>query len=65
MARNAFIKAGRNLVCEMCNYSKIVHICHINDISLFDESTPISKINSQDNLRALCPNHHWEFDNDK
>ena len=31
-------------------------------VSDFDDSALISEINSKDNLIALCPNHHWEYD---
>jgi len=40
-------------------------VCHIKAVSDFDENTPIVIINSIDNLMALCPNCHWEFDNNK
>lgn len=36
--------------------------CHIKAIKLSIKSTRISEINSLDNLIALCPNCHWEFD---
>ena len=32
-------------------------------VSEFYENTPIFEINSITNLIALCPNHHWEYDN--
>lgn len=47
----------------MCGYDKFVEIAHIKAVSEFDESALISDINSIDNLIALCPNHHWEYDN--
>lgn len=49
--------------CKICGYSKHVENCHVKAIQLFDESTPLSVINSENNLVLLCPNHHWEFDN--
>ena len=30
---------------------------------MFSEDTPVSVINTPDNLRWLCPNCHWELDN--
>ena len=33
-------------------------------MSSFNSDALISEINSIDNLIALCPTHHWEFDND-
>lgn len=53
---------GKNPKCFNCGYSKHVHICHKKPISDFDESTPVSVVNSKRNLVALCPNCHWEFD---
>lgn len=51
--------------CEVCGYSKHVEIAHIKSISSFDSNTLISVINDLSNLKALCPNCHWEFDNKK
>ena len=44
-------------------YDKHYEVCHIKAVSDFSEDTPITVINHIDNLVALCPNHHWEFDN--
>lgn len=49
--------------CERCGYDKHVEACHINPISSFPDDALIDDINSPDNLLALCPNCHWEFDN--
>ena len=49
-------------VCAHCGYDKHVEICHIKAIKDFDDSALISEINSKENLIALCPNCHWEFD---
>jgi len=49
-------------VCESCGYDKHVEICHIKAINSFDSSALISEVNADDNLVALCPNCHWEFD---
>jgi len=48
--------------CEVCEYSKHVETCHIKSIPDFSEDTLISVVNSLDNLLVLCPNCHWEFD---
>lgn len=61
-ARNIYIKANLPMQCKLCGYDKFVEICHIKAIHTFPENTPISIINSLDNLIALCPNCHWEFD---
>lgn len=45
-----------------CTYDKHVQVCHKRAISDFPLDTPLSVVNSLDNLIVLCPNHHWEFD---
>lgn len=50
-------------VCEVCSYSKHVEVAHIKPICDFPTSTFLSVINARSNLRLLCPNCHWEFDN--
>ncbi len=49
--------------CSNCHYNKHVEIAHIKAIGDFPQDTLISIINSVDNLKPLCPNCHWEFDN--
>lgn len=61
-ARSVLKQAHRN-TCEHCGYDKHVEACHIKAISSFPLSTRLSIVNSLDNLKALCPNCHWEFDN--
>lgn len=61
-ARTVLQLSNRN-VCENCGYSKHVECAHRKPISHFHEDTLLSEINHEDNLLALCPNCHWEFDN--
>jgi len=63
LARRIYRKSDKRQECCKCGYSLRVDICHIKAISSFNLKTKISVINSIDNLIALCPNHHWEFDN--
>jgi len=49
--------------CEICGYDKHVQVAHIKSVSSFPDSSTIREVNSRDNVRGLCPNHHWEFDN--
>lgn len=49
--------------CEVCGYDKHVEVAHIKAISEFDPQTKLSVVNDPSNLKALCPNCHWEFDN--
>ena len=61
-AYKAFIKAGKPLVCPVCDYDKHCDVCHKKPVSDFPNEALISEINDIENLMPLCPNHHWEFD---
>lgn len=50
--------------CKVCGYTKHVEVCHIKSVSEFTDDALIGEINDLNNLVYLCPNHHWEFDND-
>ncbi len=63
LARRIYTEAGKPLRCEVCSYSAHIEISHIQAISSFDKETLIREVNRLDNLIALCPTHHWEFDN--
>ena len=49
----------------ICNYDHHYEVCHIKPIKDFSLNSLIYEINNKDNLIHLCPNHHWEFDNNK
>lgn len=49
--------------CKNCGYDKHVEVAHIKAIADFPDNSLISEINAKDNLVYLCPNCHWEFDN--
>ncbi len=55
-------KLGIDSECKICGYNKHVEIAHLKSISSFSMDTLISKINSKDNIVALCRNCHWELD---
>lgn len=63
-ARKLYIISGRPLFCALCRYAVHVDICHVKDVRNYPDGTLYSVINSQENLIALCKNHHWEFDHD-
>ncbi len=48
--------------CEICGYDYHVEIAHIKPICEFSLDTMLSEINDLANLKALCPNCHWELD---
>lgn len=61
-ARQQYMRNGRPLRCHVCGYDKHVDICHIRALSDFPGDTLLTTANAPENLVALCPNHHWEFD---
>lgn len=60
LAENIYKASGKPYYCAKCGYSNHVEIAHIKAVS--DDSVTIAEINSINNLIALCPNHHWEYD---
>lgn len=62
-ARFVFDSNGKERKCAICGYDKHIEIAHIKSVASFDESATIGEINAIGNLIALCPNHHWEYDN--
>ena len=62
-ARLIFFKENMNPKCFICGYDKHVEVAHIKPVSEFDENATILEINDINNLIGLCPNHHWEYDN--
>ena len=47
---------------ENCGYDKHIEVCHRRSVASYPGDTPLSVVNSLDNLVGLCPNCHWEFD---
>ena len=48
--------------CKVCGYKVTIEIAHIKSVSSFSGDTLVNEINALDNLVALCPNHHTEYD---
>lgn len=61
-ANYLFINSDKEKKCKVCGYERHIEVCHIKPVSDFDGDTLITDINDLNNLVALCPNHHWEFD---
>ena len=61
-AKKIFNDSKKDKKCIVCGYDKHIDVAHVKGVSDFDGSVLISIINNQDNLVALCPNHHWEYD---
>lgn len=62
-AQRIFDRSKFPKICFLCGYSNHIEICHIKNVSDFSNDALIKEINDLSNLVALCPNHHWEFDN--
>lgn len=62
IAQTTYVEECGELKCAVCGYDKHVEIAHIHPVSGFDETVTVKEINRIDNLIALCPNHHWEYD---
>ena len=64
-ARMIYKNSNKEKYCIICQYKKTFEIAHIQSVSSFEDNVTISEINNIDNLIALCPNHHWEYDHKK
>ena len=62
LARAAYRKSSRPEACAVCGYAVHYEVCHIKAISEFIPTDFVADVNELNNLVALCPNHHWEFD---
>lgn len=63
IARKNYENSNKPKKCIVCGYDKHYEVAHIKSVSDFEDNTLISEINDINNLIALCPNHHWEYDN--
>lgn len=63
IAENNYKNSGKPYECIVCGYNKHIEIAHIKAVSDFNDDATIVEINDINNLVGLCPNHHWEFDN--
>src|ERR1035437_9546237 len=62
-ARTTYKNSDKPKKCSQCEYSLHYEVAHIKSVSDFSPDSTINEINHIDNLIALCPNHHWEYDN--
>ena len=51
------------LPCHACGYNKHVELAHIKPLRSFPPTATLGEVNSSLNVVQLCPNCHWEFDN--
>jgi hypothetical protein len=62
LARREYYASDKPKLCSRCGYSVHFEVCHIRSIKDFPNNTLVTVVNSLENLVALCPNCHWEFD---
>lgn len=62
LARKLYRQSNKPQACNVCGYDKHFEVCHKRPINDFSDDSYILEINDLENLVALCPNHHWEFD---
>lgn len=62
LARSMYLKSQKPQFCCECGYSKHFEVAHIKPLKAFPLTATLREVNSLDNLIALCPNCHWEFD---
>lgn len=62
-ATDTYKNSDKPKCCLVCGYSKTYEVAHIKGVADFNGNSLISEINDISNLIALCPNHHWEYDN--
>lgn len=62
-SRKVYRESNKPKHCINCGYSKTYQVSHIKGIASFDLQSTLNEVNSIDNLTALCPNCHWEYDN--
>lgn len=65
LARKIFRQSVSEPSCIICGYNAHVEVAHIKSVSSFSNNSTIGEINSTQNLVGLCPNHHWEYDNNR
>ena len=61
--QKVFENSSKDKCCKICGHTKHYEVAHIKAVADFDDNILVNEINSEDNLIALCPNHHWEYDN--
>lgn len=62
LARKIYENSDKPKRCQNCGYDKHYQVCHIKSVAELDDHAVIFEVNNIDNLLALCPNCHWEFD---
>ena len=62
-ARIVYLDNTQKPKCEICGYNLHVETAHKIPVAKFPKGALIKEINHISNLVGLCPNHHWEYDN--
>lgn len=62
LSRRVYRNSDLPKCCSICGYNRHYEVCHKKPVASFDDTATIAEVNHIDNLVALCPNCHWEFD---
>lgn len=63
-ARRVYLQSSTSKKeCIICGYTLHYHVSHIKPVASFDNNAFMIIVNDINNLVALCPTHHWEYDN--
>lgn len=62
-ARTIMKRSGIARRCIVCGYLNHVEVCHLKAIASYPVDALVKDVNVLSNLVYLCPNHHWELDN--
>jgi len=60
--KTLYDKSDKPKHCIVCGYNLHYEVCHIKSISSFNDNATLAEVHDLNNMIALCPNHHWEFD---
>jgi hypothetical protein len=60
--KTIYDRSDKPKYCIVCGYDKHYEVCHIKSIASFENTATMMEVHFLDNMIALCPNHHWEFD---
>ncbi len=61
-ARKIYESSKFNMVCLHCEHDRGVQVCHIRELSSFNEGDSSEEINHISNLIGLCANCHYDLD---
>jgi len=61
-AARAMLMYNKEKRCEHCGFDLVIEVCHIVPITSYTDDALMGEVNSKENLKYLCPNHHAMLD---